>query len=442
MVAAVREAQRIIAERMHVGQAGDPVRVPELCRQRLLHYAESFAQLAQCLEPEKTGDRTGDPAGDAGQPEREDPAGAAVPSDKVCEAEEADISWDRQALLDRRRTEVNRILIGHHLLEMSQILLQLADALIQCRPMEERYRKLLRHAFRTESIYAEHFCYLTERDDTRAISMSLSTDREDVCPAAEAADMLSVLLKRRLTLSAASPVRIGHRPQSFVFVEEPAYVMLTGFCKVKKEGEALSGDHYSILESEKGRMTLLLSDGTGSGEDASRDSERALDLMEKFLEAGYDVRSAADMVNVAFFDGDREISHPTLDVCELNLYDGSCQFIKVGGAVSFIRHGQDVERIRQGSLPLGIFRNPEADTTEYTLGDGDYVILMTDGVPDAFSQDNYAEILEEYLSGLQEKSPGELAEKILEFALHACGGHVKDDMTVLVAGIWENTSVR
>lgn len=411
MVAAVKEAQRFLFDREKSRQGRDFVRVSELCRQKLLNYSESFAELARCLETEED------------HPDETDPGAA---------------DGGRQDLLDQRRTLENRMMICHNLFEVSQIMLQLADELVQCRPMDERQRKLIRHAFRAESIYAENICYLTDRDDTRAISMTIFTDREDICQAAEAADMLSVLLKRRLVLSAASPVRIEKEPHSFVFVEEPRYVMLSGFCKVKKEDEPLSGDHYSILESEKGRMTLLLSDGTGSGQEASRDSERTLDLMEKLLEAGYDVGAAADMVNMAFYAAERELSHPTLDICECNLYDGMCRFVKIGGTVSYIRHGQTVEQVGQGSLPLGIFRKPEIERTEHSLSDGDYVILMTDGVPDAFLQEGNGEILEGIIADIHETGPGEIAEKIMEQALRACGGHVKDDMTVLVAGIWEN----
>ncbi|MBR1700336.1 MAG: SpoIIE family protein phosphatase [Lachnospiraceae bacterium] len=432
MLTAVKEAQRFLSGRVLQPDRRDSMRVPELCRQKLLHYAESFEELARYLEADdgpQNAARAQELAEHESRTEEQQETGT----------DGQENGTDRQDMLEQRRTLENRMMIGHNLYEMSQIMTQLADELLQCRPMEERYQKMIRHALRAESIYADHFCYLTDRDDSRTICMTIYTDREDICPASAAADMLSVLLRRRLKLSAASPVRIEAEPHCFVFVEEPRYVMLTGFCKVKKEDEQLSGDHYSILESEKGRMTLLLSDGTGSGEEASRDSEKALDLMEKFLEAGYDPYAAADMVNVAFYVEERDISHPTLDLCELDLYDGVCRFLKVGGAVSYIRHGRTVESVRQSSLPLGIFRNLERAHTECTLGDGDQVILMTDGVLAAFPQENAEEILEETIADMQEIGPGEIAEKIIETALHACGGHVKDDMTVLVAGVWENT---
>ncbi len=408
---AVKEAKEFLYGRRERDAAQDHIRVPELCRQKLLHYAESFQELARSLEA------------DEGE-------------------EELSAAMSRRDVLEERRFLENRMLISENLCEVAQIMIRLADELFRCRPMEEHIRRLLLHALRTESIYADHFCYLTDKkDDTHAISMTLYTDKKGGCPVAQVADMLSVLLNRTLQVSAASPYLVEQEPHSFVFMEEAKYVTLTGFCKVAKENEKVSGDHYSILESEKGKMTLILSDGTGSGERASRDSEKVLDLMEKLLETGYEPESAANMVNVAFFAAGTEYSHPTLDICDMNLYDGSCSFCKVGGAASFIKHGEKVEQISQGSLPLGIFRSADVCRIERKLQDGDYVILMTDGVLDALGEGNYEELMMQTIAELGDISPGEIAEKLLELALRSCGGHIQDDMTVLVAGIWENAAV-
>ena len=407
MIAAVEQAKAYWNSRKEKEPLQDHIRVPELCRQRLLHYAESFQELARSLE---TGGE-----------------------------EEIFRNTDRRDFLEKRKAVENKMIISHNLSEVAHIMNQLADELFRCRPLEERYRKLLLHALRAESIYADHFCYLTDKtDDTHAISMTLYTDKKGGQPAAWVADMLSVLLNRSLQLAATSPYMVEQEPHNFVFMEEAKYVALTGFCKVTKENETVSGDHYSILESEKGKMTLLLSDGTGSGESASRDSEKVLDLMEKLLEAGYETETAINMVNVAFFAGNMEYSHPTLDVCEMDLYNGTCSFCKVGGAASFLKRGDQVEQISQGSLPLGIFRSVEVSKINRQLQDGDYIILMTDGVLDAIGGEDYERVMEAQIAGLSQVSPREIAEKLLEMALCSCEGHIRDDMTVLVAGIWEN----
>ena len=42
------------------------------------------------------------------------------------------------------------------------------------------------------------------------------------------------------------------------------------------------------------------------------------------------------------------------------------------------------------------------------------------------------------LGGLHQENPREMAEALLQIVLHKTGGHIRDDMTVLVFGIWEN----
>lgn len=187
-------------------------------------------------------------------------------------------------------------------------------------------------------------------------------------------------------------------------------------------------------------MTILLSDGTGSGEKAGRDSGQVLDLMEKMLEAGYGINSAVGLVNSALYAKGEDMNHPTIDVCHLDLYCGKCDFYKVGGAPSFLKRGNSAETIAMGNLPLGIFRNIEKEKITRQLQDGDYLIMMSDGVLDAFGEDG-EELLRNAICNLTEQNPGEMAEALLHRAILSCEGHIADDMTILVAGIWENSSI-
>lgn len=387
--------------------------IPQLCRQRLLQYAESFKMLAKSMEPEK----------------------------QACDGDVRQQATDRHEVLEQCKDRENQLLISHNLWEVAQIMTGIAEEMTICRPMEDRYRKVLVHALRAESIYADKFCYLEEgKADGHLISMELWTSRKSGYSARRVADMLSVLLRRKLQPALSCPDRIEKLPQNFIFAEESKYVVLTGFCKVTKEEEQLSGDHYSILETEKGKLKLLLSDGTGSGERASRDSERVLDLTEKLLESGYQTEVAMDMVNVSCFGGEGSLRHPTLDICDLDLYTGECRFCKVGGAESYIlRRDNQVEKVRIPNFPLGIFRCLQLTPVKKELADSDYVIMITDGVQDAYEAGGIE--LEEVLSGLREASPERIAERIINQAICCCGGHVKDDMTVLVAGIWENAVI-
>lgn len=68
---------------------------------------------------------------------------------------------------------------------------------------------------------------------------------------------------------------------------------------MKKDEAKISGDNFSFLELERGEMLLGLSDGMGSGSSACKESEMVLDLVERFLEAGFSMETAIRMMNSA-----------------------------------------------------------------------------------------------------------------------------------------------
>lgn len=387
-------------------------RLADMNKQRLLGYAESFRELAESLCDENT--------------------------------EEQEKEWlDRQSVLEDRRLQENRQLIGNNLSEVAAIMTQVAAKELCYEAMEEKRKKYLKHALRAEGLYAEGFCYLPDENGNRSIGVILYTEKKGGIPSDEVAGMLSVLLKSRLEASVTTPYIVDKKKRSFLFVEEARFVTFTGLSKAVKETETISGDNFSILQSESGKMTVLLSDGTGSGQRASVNSGKVLDLMEKMLEAGFGIETAVNMTNTAFLAKGEEQNHPTLDVCSIDLYKGSCELWKAGGAMTLLKREDNVDKIAQGALPLGIFQNLDIPSWNRELQDGDYLIFMTDGVPDALSEMDLAgfsceEMIAEVVRTMQERNPQEMAEKLLQFVLKNSNGHIQDDMMVLVVGIWEN----
>ncbi|MCM1193486.1 MAG: SpoIIE family protein phosphatase [Butyrivibrio sp.] len=377
--------------------------VSELCRKRLLNYADSFYELARSYD------------------------GSFSPETE-----------DRQAILSERRIWENRQILKSHLQEMAKIMTDVAGEVLCYRPMEDRKRRLIVRAMREEGIRAENPCYITGDDGREAIVLTLSTGRKGSLPAEEAADMLSVLLNTRLQLAAGSPFMVEKEPHSYILEREARLVALTGFARVTEEDETISGDNYAVLEAERGKLTVMLSDGTGSGEQAAEDSGHVLDLMEKLLEAGYGAEAAVEMVNTALFVTGEDRNHPTLDVCSMNLYSGECEFRKVGGAAAFLKREGEVKLIAEGNLPLGVFWQTKIQPISISLKSGDYLFMMSDGVIDAFSGQGYESAVGRAIEDMQEQNPGELAERLLRMALIAAGGRVRDDMTIAVIGVWEN----
>lgn len=376
--------------------------ISDLCKQRLLGYAETFQELAKSFD------------------------GEFVASGS-----------DRQSLLDARKSWESRQVICSNLNEVAQIMTEMAREVFYYQPLEERKRRMLLHALRAEGIILENICYIPNVAGKRALGITMYTEKKGGRRAQEVADMLSVLLKQQFEVSVSSPYLVDQTSRSYIFVGEARFMALTGFAKIVKENESISGDNYSLLESERGKLTVILSDGTGSGEKACQDSEQVLDLTEKLLEAGYGIQTAVNLVNSALFARGEEQNHPTLDICDIDLYEGKCEFCKVGGAASFLKRENRVELLEAGSLPLGIFQTVQAQVVQKSLCSGDYLIMMSDGVLDALGENDYEEAMSEAISEMTEQNPKAIAERLLQMAIYAGGGHILDDMTILVVGVWE-----
>ena len=74
-----------------------------------------------------------------------------------------------------------------------------------------------------------------------------------------------------------------------VFEEDTCFHETHAVARMVKDGGRVSGDNYSFLEMDHGKMAMMLSDGMGSGSNACKESELVLELLEKFLEAGFSV---------------------------------------------------------------------------------------------------------------------------------------------------------
>lgn len=390
--------------------------IPEYGRQKLLAYAESFRDLADLFEDE--------------QAETE-----AMGTEPV----------DRQEYLCRRRIQENQGLLAEHLKEMAHIMATVARETCSYRPMGERRFRQMSVLLKESGILLKNFFEMEHEDGRREISLTMRQmggkharfgELEHIATE-DVADYLSVAMNRRLCVAKNTPMYLAGEYNTYYFLEEPPYHLLTGFAKAVKESEKASGDSYSFYEADTGRLLVLLSDGVGSGEEARRESSRVVEMMERLLEAGFGKEAAVQMVNGALAAAGQEQAMSTLDVCDIDLYTGNCEFVKVGAACTYIKRGRLVDRLSTQNLPLGVFRQMTPEIHSRTLQSGDYVIMLSDGVLDALSDGIGEEVLPEILGRMEYRNPGEIANQILAYAIKQSRGRIRDDMTVLVTGIWD-----
>ena len=194
-----------------------------------------------------------------------------------------------------------------------------------------------------------------------------------------------------------------------------------------KKGERVSGDSKAVFEAED-KLCLLLSDGMGSGEAARRESALAVHLLEKFLRAGIDARSALKTLNNALtLRASETDSFTTVDLLQLSLGSGEGELYKYGAAPSYIKRGGTVRRVTCSCLPAGLQEcSQPPEITHLRLEAGTFFVMVTDGVADATSD----EWLQNLLAGWQGENPQLLVSAILADTIERT--QEADDAGVLV----------
>ncbi|MBD5444640.1 MAG: SpoIIE family protein phosphatase [Lachnospiraceae bacterium] len=388
--------------------------IPEYGRQKLLGYAESFRELAELFEEEM-----------------------GIKDFEMKDFLES--GKDRQEYLWQKKLCESRGLLAGHLKEMSCIMSDVAKESYRYRPLSERkYRQIARY-LKESGILLKNFLILENEDKHIELRLTMKAQFRESIIIADVADLISVVMNIRVQPSKSEPLFMAKEWTSYHFLEEPEFHILTGFAKAVKETEKVSGDNYSFCEIEPGRTIAILSDGMGSGEEACEESERVIEMMERLLESGFRKEAAIQIINGALAAGEQEKNMSTLDICELNLYMGACDFIKVGAACTYIKRDNLVDRLSARNLPLGVFQQIEPETIHRQLQDGDYVIMLSDGVLDALSQGAGEDVLPEIISRIYHTNPAEIANQILGYCIRQSVGKIRDDMTVLVIGIWKNS---
>lgn len=261
---------------------------------------------------------------------------------------------------------------------------------------------------------------LTKTDVAQALQRAANVM---MCPARETRNVLS------------------SQKDTMFFREDTKYKALTGLARIAKSGETVSGDNYSFLElSGTGELLMVLADGMGSGEVADRDSGNLIEALEYLMEAGFEKKSALRLLNTLFVVNYEGQSFTTLDMAAINLHTGRCEIMKNGAATTFVRRSDRVDMIASSALPMGVDLEAEPDVSVVDLEEGDMIIMVSDGVLDGFYERNMTDGRQEDMAALIDnlpcQNPNDMANQILMNALARSTREATDDMSVLVAGIW------
>lgn len=301
---------------------------------------------------------------------------------------------------------------------------------------DEYLEKKIRTQFSKLGIRILTTVFLMSEEGRYEIHITTKAKKGQCITTKELAEMVSECCGRNMVVGKEERTLLSSEFCTIIFVEGPKYYTLQGIAKVGKGCRKISGDTFSMLDLPNGKQGIILSDGMGAGEAACRESTMVVELLEELLDAGFPKETALQMLNTALVIGREEVRFSTIDMSIFDLYSGSCEFVKAGASVSFIKRADKVECVKSTSLPIGVMSPLQIDQERHVLEDGDLVVMLTDGVLDALPVGKQEFLLQMIIEGMQKTNPREIAQHILE-QVKECSGEIPlDDMTVLVVGIW------
>ena len=194
-----------------------------------------------------------------------------------------------------------------------------------------------------------------------------------------------------------------------------------------EDEESVCGDETGELRMPSGKVVYAVSDGMGSGEEASRESRAAIDLLFDQYRLGVEKELIYENVNrLLIARGEKEI-YATLDAASIDLTTGEAEMVKFGAPPTCLIRGGNVRTLSGEALPCGIVDEARPYIRRIRLKQRDRLVFCTDGVYDLLGKDMEAEL---------KKGSGQPLDRMAAALMAAAKGRgQRDDMTIMVVEV-------
>lgn len=308
------------------------------------------------------------------------------------------------------------------------------DILLDLEKEKEIINELQRH-----SIIVDKVSYVQENQEDFKITIEMKNCRDGCLCDDKLVKVISDFVGETLDVQKIGCHCLGENCK-VVLTKAEKYSVVTEVASMSRDGHIFSGDNYTFMEIHDGKYMMAISDGMGKGKKAYDESSVTIDILENMMEAKIDKEIVINTINNMLLLKSSEEIFSTLDLGIVDLKKGRLETVKMGACSTYIsRENKDVDLISSSSLPIGILSDINLDRHNVKIKNGDYIIMVSDGIVDAGKNNNFGENwLIYFLKKLNTTNPKEIANKILDRALELQLGEVDDDMTVLVTKVISN----
>ena len=214
---------------------------------------------------------------------------------------------------------------------------------------------------------------------------------------------------------------------TFEIEQKPWIKVNTGLCRIPARSSSLCGDQCDFF-TENGVLSVIISDGMGTGGRAAVDSAMSAEYFKKLIKNGFSEDVALKIVNDCMLVKSSYESLSTLDYAKIDLFTGKTQLFKAGAAATLIKKDDRFIVCEDASLPIGILREIEFIKEDFSLSPCDIIVMMSDGATSCGT-----EWIKEIVEDFNRKNAEDLARDIALKAVEKNRSEKQDDVTVFAA---------
>ena len=246
-------------------------------------------------------------------------------------------------------------------------------------------------------------------------------------PPSTSLSQLTAALSKELEVMLNPPkIRILSEGKELVFLRKELYKIRIGSAAASCGNQKLCGDYFECFQTDS-KAYIILSDGMGTGGRAAIDSTMTVELFSRLVRAGVSLDSALSITNSALSVKSDDESLSTLDVAEIDLFDGSTVLYKAGAAPSFYTNQGRIRTVEISSTPLGILSKVRFSKYTLKLHGGDALVMVSDGILGCGNG-----WLKDEIKAFGKKDASGFSQNVVDSARQRCGERF-DDMTVITA---------
>jgi sigma-B regulation protein RsbU (phosphoserine phosphatase) len=237
------------------------------------------------------------------------------------------------------------------------------------------------------------------------------------------------LARKEAELSFALQVQLALFPRQF-----PVNSGLE-FAAVCIPAHGIGGDYYDVMQLQDGRLVFAIADISGKGISAAILMANLQALLRTLADIGRSPGEVVSRLNHHLNQVTDDSKFATFFYAEWTPCERRLSFVNAGHLLPIVVGSCRGRRLDKGGFPLGLFADADFEVGELTLQPNDILVLYSDGITEATSDDGEQFQEHRLQQAVEERCHAPLSEiqsHVLDSVHKWSDKDAEDDMTLLI----------